>query len=332
MDSPDVQQVFFQHLKEKLPMHVSLVDEIADFLNISTDSAYRRIRGDKAVSFPELQKLCVRYKISLDSFFHLHGDSFVFTSQLKSNTETSFEEWIEILLAQLQLFDSYKEKHLYYLLKDIPPYVHFLMPELVRFKIFFWMKSILGYPALKGVRFDLHDVRYEKFEPIAKKITELYVRIPMTEIWNPESIDSTLRQIHFYREAGSFTNKAHIDVLYDRVEALVNHLEKQAECGLKFLPGSAPTTASAEYNLYVNELILGDNTIFVKLDNTRITFLNYAVLYIAYTQDERFNNVMNDNLTNLITKSMMISRSGEKEREKFFNKLREKITEYRSFR
>ena len=204
MESPDVQQLFFQHLKGKLPAHVSMVDEVAAFLNISTDSAYRRIRGDKAISFPELQKLCIQYKISLDSFLHLQSDSFIFTSTLKSNTENSFEEWIESVLGQLQLFNTYKEKHLYYLLKDIPPYVHFLMPELVRFKIFFWMKSILGYPSLKGVKFDLHDKRYEKFDTVARKITELYVKIPMTEIWNPESIDSTLRQINFYREAGSF--------------------------------------------------------------------------------------------------------------------------------
>ena len=82
----------------------------------------------------------------------------------------------------------------------------------------------------------------------------------------------------------------------------------------------------------MNELILGDNTIFVKLENARITFLNYGVLYVAYTQDERFNNAMSSNLNNLITKSTLVSRSGEKEREKFFNKLREKINEYRGFK
>ena len=329
MDSPGVQQLFFQQLKAQLPLHVSLVDEIAGFLNISNDSAYRRIRGEKPVSLPELQKLCIHYKISLDSFFHLQGDSFVFTTKLKPVTENSFEEWIEQVLTQLQLFNSYQEKHLYYLLKDIPPYVHFLMPELVRFKIFFWMKSILGYPSLKGVKFDLHDTRYDKFETITRKITELYVRIPMTEIWNPESIDSTLRQINFYREAGSFANRAHIDILFNTVEALVNHLEKQAELGLKFQVGTEPNTASAEYNLFVNELILGDNTIFVKLNSNCISFLNYGVLYVAYTQDERFNAAMSSNVDNLIMRSTLISRSGEKERGKFFNKLRDKINDYR---
>lgn len=329
MESSDVQQLFFQHLKGKLPAHVSLVDEIAGFLSISNDSAYRRIRGEKSISFEELQRLCSNYKISLDSFLHLQGNSFIFNGKLKSNSDNSFEEWIESLLEQLQLVNSYKEKHVYFLLKDIPPYVHFLIPELVRFKIFLWMKSILDYKSLRGVKFDLQDPRYNKFDAIAKKITDLYTRIPMTEIWNAESIDSTLRQINFYKEAGSFKNPADIKLLYLKVEDLVNHLEKQAELGLKFHVGQEPTSSSAEYRLYVNELILGDNTVFAKLDNSRITFLNYGVLQIVYTMDDRFNNAMGDNFDNLVKKSMMISQSGEKERFRFFNKLREKIYEYR---
>ena len=45
MDSTGAQQVFFNHIKGMLPPHISFVDEIAEELNISNDSAYRRIRG-----------------------------------------------------------------------------------------------------------------------------------------------------------------------------------------------------------------------------------------------------------------------------------------------
>ena len=332
MESPDVQQRFFQHLKGKLPGHISFVDEIAEFLGISNDSAYRRIRGEKPIGFDELQKLCRHYKVSLDSFLHLESNSFIFDSQLKTNNETSFEEWIENILVQLQYFNSFRDRHMYFLLKDIPPFVHFLVPELVKFKIFFWMKSILDYKSLKGVKFDLQDPRYDQFESTAKKITDLYIKIPMTEIWNAENIDSTLRQINFYREAGSFKNAADIDLLYARVEELVNHLEKQAEVGLKFPIGQEPGMSSALYRMYVNELILGDNTTFAELDGSRMTFLNYGVLFIVYTKDERFNEAMYDNLHNLIKKSTMISQSGEKERTRFFNKIREKIYEYRQLK
>jgi hypothetical protein len=332
MEPAGVQQLFFQHVKAKLPGHLSLVDEVAEFLNISNDSAYRRIRGEKPISFEELQKLCTHYEISLDSFLHLQSDSFIFKGKLKSDSENSFEDWLENVLAQLQFFNSYQRKHVYFLMKDIPPYVHFLIPELARFKYFFWMKSILHYKSLGGVKFSLDDPRYDKYDLIVKKMIDLYLKIPMTEIWNIESIESTLRQIAFYRDAGSFKNPSDVKLLYTKVEELINHLEKQAESGLKFNIGQEPTAYDSEYRMYVNELILGDNTIFVELDDTRITFLNYGVLFVVHTSDERFNSDMSENLDNLIKKSMMISKSGEKERVRFFNQLREKIYHYRDLK
>ena len=82
MDTANAQQLFFQHIKGKLPPHLSIVDEVAELLNISNDSAYRRIRADKPISFEELQKLCVHYKVSLDQFLNLQNDAFIFTGKL----------------------------------------------------------------------------------------------------------------------------------------------------------------------------------------------------------------------------------------------------------
>lgn len=67
-----------------------------------------------------------------------------------------------------------------------------------------------------------------------------------------------------------------IKLLYDKVEELINHIEKQADLGLKFNFGSEPNHDAAEYRMFVNELVLGDNTILAELDNTRITFLNHT--------------------------------------------------------
>jgi hypothetical protein len=38
-------------IRDQLPAHVSLVDEIADLLEISTGSAYRRIRADLKLNY-----------------------------------------------------------------------------------------------------------------------------------------------------------------------------------------------------------------------------------------------------------------------------------------
>ena len=113
--------------------------------------------------------------------------------------------------------------------------------------------------------------------------------------------------------------------LYEAVFALIDHLEKQAELGLKFGIGQKPLSNAARYNLYSNELILGDNTLLFELDNTRVTFLNHSVINYISTRDEAFNRSMHNNLQNLIRKSIPLSVSNEKERVLFFNRVREKI-------
>jgi hypothetical protein len=69
-------------------------------------------------------------------------------------------------------------------MKDIPPFVHFNVPELATFKCFFWLKSILHDKSLKGVNFSFKDTRYEKFRDTSKKAIEFYNKVPTTEIWN----------------------------------------------------------------------------------------------------------------------------------------------------
>jgi len=145
MDQPGVQQIFFQHVKSNLAAHLSLVDEVADLLNISNDSAYRRIRGEKPLSFEEIKKLCAHYQISLDQLFHLNNNSFLFSGPLTNNNNFGIELYLEHLLAQANYFNSFEHRELQYMGKDLFIFHCFGFHELTVFKIFFWMKSILHY-------------------------------------------------------------------------------------------------------------------------------------------------------------------------------------------
>src|SRR5664279_5523248 len=119
MDQPDVQQIFFQHIKSNLASHLSLVDEVADLLKISNDSAYRRIRGEKPLSIEEMKKLCEHYQLSLDQLFHLNNESFLFTGPLVNKDNFGIEMYLEHLLKQLNYFNSFERRELFYLSKDL---------------------------------------------------------------------------------------------------------------------------------------------------------------------------------------------------------------------
>ena len=56
-----IQVSFLNMVKEKTDPHVSFVDELADLLSISKDSAYRRLRGETLLSFEEISLISDKY-------------------------------------------------------------------------------------------------------------------------------------------------------------------------------------------------------------------------------------------------------------------------------
>ncbi|HQR02247.1 MAG TPA: hypothetical protein PLA61_15450, partial [Ferruginibacter sp.] len=60
-------------------------------------------------------------------------------------------------------------------------------------------------------------------------------------------------------------------------------------------------------------------------DLRKITFLNHSVINFISTTDIQFNSFMFGNMQNLIKRSTQLSQVGEKERYRFFNRLRDKM-------
>ncbi len=316
---------FFQSLKAAIPSYASLVNEIAETLNVSVDSAYRRIRGEKLLDFDEIKRLCERFNISLDKFFSLESDAILFQGKLNCYHEDAFRNWMEDVLAQLNLVNSFQHRHVYFLVKDMPPFHHYYHPLLAGFKFFFWMKSILYYDSLKNEKFTLDKNYFAPYQELTNKILKVYNKVPTSEIWNEEGLHTTLRQIEVYQEMGIIPDPEIALQLYNCVLEAIDHLEKMAETGKKSMFGHTPTEESAEYRLYLNEIVLGDNTFMAEIGDTKITYLNHSVLYFVGSTDQRFNDGIFKNLDNLMKKSTLISGTGEKDRKQFFNRLRKKV-------
>ncbi|TDQ18919.1 hypothetical protein DFQ04_0730 [Algoriphagus boseongensis] len=321
----NAQSQFFSAIKGSIPPYASLVDEISEVLNLSMDSAYRRIRGEKLLDFDEILTLCQKFNISLDKFFSQDSKSIVFQGTVNTYQEDAFKIWMEDVLAQLNLVNSFSKRHVFFLVKDMPPFHHYYHPLLAGFKFFFWMKSILYYESLKNEKFTLDKNYFAPYQEITNKIIKVYNKVPTSEIWNEEGLTTTLRQIEVYHEMGLIPEPNVTLKLYQCVLEVIDHLEKMAELGKKCAFGQPPTEDSGDYQLYLNEIVLGDNTFMAEIGDTKITYLNHSVLYFVGTQDQKFNEAIFKNLDNLMKKSTLISGTGEKERKQFFNKLRKKV-------
>lgn len=324
MDNTPAQLLLFNQIKVKLPPHLSFVDEIAELLNISNDSACRRIRGEKPISLDEIQILSNKYKISIDQLLRMQNNTVIFAGNKVDSTTFTFNDYMQDLVNSLGLFKTLKNAQIYFFNKDVPLFHFMQFPELSAFKFFFWKRTLIGYPDLAKQQFTGEENDPQILQQ-AQSVIRQYVQIPSTEIWTEESIHVTIRQIEFYRHTNIFAGKEILHKVYAQLEELLNHVEMQAERGRKFIYNQQSAPEGAPYQIYINECLIGDNSIFVKGDDRQIAYLNHNGLNFMATQDAGFCEYTFKNLQNIISKSTHISLVGEKEKSMFFNTLRKKI-------
>jgi hypothetical protein len=320
----NIQDYLFQRIREKLAPSASLVDVVSDLLNVSTDSAYRRIRGETPLILEETAILCRHFSLSLDTLLSISSSTVAFTPIELNNSLYSFEQYLQDILKSFKYIDSHGQKNITYLTKDVPLFYHFMQRPLFAFRYFFWMKSILQHPDFIGLKFSL-DYLPSHIERTGQEILKLYNQIPSTEIWNTECVNSVIGQIEYYREAGYFNSDEDVEMVYDALRKTLDHLKDQAEYGCKFLPGENPLSKKSNYGLFYNRVVLGDNTILVETDEKKTLYLIYDVLNYMVTQDERFCQEVYAKLKMLIRRGTIISNVSEKQRSVFFNILLRKI-------
>ena len=321
----NLQHQLFRHLKESLPQHLSLTDELCDLLDLSADSVYRRIRGEKPITLLELKRICEHYQLSVDRLLQLQNESVIFQAPGLNGAAGGLADYLKGMLGQFQYFNSFKVRELQYLCKDIPFWYFYLFPEMGAFKTFFWTRNIHNDPELSHQQFSMKEYSYTDCFTLGQKILLAYNEIPSVEIWNLESIHSTINQIAYYRDAGIFKSVEDLDAVINSFYRMIDHLELQAEKGQKFVPGASDISYRSNVQFYINELILGNNTILLHLDNKRLSIITHSVLNYLMTNDDRFAEKSFSTLNSLVTRSTLVSRTGEKDRNKFFNILREKV-------
>lgn len=325
METTELQQQLFNRLKETLPPHISLVDELCELLDLSADSVYRRMRGEKPITLDELKIICEHYRLSVDQLLQLKNESVLFHAPGLNETGQSFEDYLDAMLGQFCYFNSFKNKEMKYLSKDIPFWYFYLFPEMAAFKSFFWVKTINNDSSLAGKKFSFAEYPYTECFEKGQQLLKEYNEIPSEELWNLESINSTINQIAYYREAGHFADAEEEEAVINSFQQLLDHLQAQAEQGVKFMPGATDVSHRAPIQFYVNELILGNNTILLQLDSQRLSAVTYSVLSYLVSSDARLAQKTFDTFNVLLSRSSLISNTGEKERNRFFNHMRQKV-------
>ena len=322
----DVQTSILEAVQEKLDPAISFADELADCLSISKDSAYRRIRGDTLFDIAEVEILTRKFDLSLDKIFKLEKSTISFNTESINLTDFTFENYLESVYTNLALIQRLDEKDLYFSARDIFPPHYYQIPELSAFKLYFWLKSYVSHPDFRDIDFDLTNLppSLESALVTARKTWNAYLKIPCTEIWTYETANITLRQIEYCRQAGHI-NQRDSGILCQKFRELTQHIEHEAELGRKFTINSTAYEEGAAYNLYFNEVALGDNSILFKMGEKKMAFIVYSSINYLATADDKFCNMLEAHFDNTMKHAILISETSEKIRNSFFKKLLNKI-------
>jgi hypothetical protein len=331
VDEPkQIQLALFERIRLGLHPDESLVDVISEVLELSDDSSYRRIRGEKLLRFEELRKLALHFRFSLDETLlgDTHGMFFEYKSVRRSNLD--FKVYYTELAETIERISRAPNAHMLYAAWDVPIFHYFEFPMLMLFKTFFWRRTVWNDPSMEGVDFKLDKLMNELGPALSEegdRVVNAYISFPSTEVWHRWTLESTLKQIEFCVESGFFVHDGDAERLLEELYRMVEHVEDQAKSGYKFRYGRKPEMKVPNFKLYMNEVFFLNNTIIATGDNLREVYVVHESVNFMHTTNPKFCQETAEWMEAQTRKSDLLTNSSERLRNKFFKGLYAEIEE-----
>jgi hypothetical protein len=319
-----LQLYLFEEIQNRFPRRADAVETLSKLLNLGVDAVYRRMRGHSTLSSDEIMLLAKHFKVSLDKFIFAQSDTVVFTFNPFSQTVKSFEDYLHTIDADLKILTKLPEIKIMDAWTEIPFFYYIYFPELFCFKFYVWGRTIWNFKYLQTKKFTLDIIPIPVIQQ-AEQILARYRQIPSTQLWSLSIVDNTLTQIEYHVNSGSFANPADALLLCNRVLQLAEHMEQMAVYGKKIPVGGNADRGGAELELFHNEMLSTNNTIFVQSLAGRAVYTTISNPNFLKTSDDQMCTYTDEWFKNVINKSRLISKSGESGRRFFFDRLRKRI-------
>lgn len=316
-----IQLAFVQKLKELAPSNASLADEIAELLNVSADSAYRRLRGETSISLDEAVAICNHFKVPFSAFTESLAGLVTFRYKQLDDDMESMRQYLMGLEQTLDMLLLANERKIVYGMVDIPILHQLGYREIGSFKLYYWMRALMGVKSLDGQKFSPNLIPAD-MQRVGHSIVAKYKKVPSIEIWSDDLLFPTLKQIEYSWDSGWFENEAAAIEVCESLRSMLKEAQIMAEKGTKLI---ADADAPQNFQIYFSELLIGNNTIMAWADNLRAVYLSHHTFNNINTTNEQFCDETEAWLEKHIKKATLISGTAEKQRVKFFNLLERNI-------
>lgn len=305
-----LQQVLLESIRETLSKDSSLNEVVATALEISYDAAHRRTSLKSKLSIEEGVTLAKYCNISLDELFGLAHQQYVAVEKTKEiSNEVELQQYFENSYQSLLPLLDRKDCQVYYSAKDIPLFYTLQDNRLSHFKCYVWLKLL--DKKFRNIHFDTYVPQLSTLQA-AKRLGGLYSNLQASEIWDITTINSTLKQIHFYYKAGQLSLSTALE-LCEELKQLLN------EISVKVISKKTP------FQLYYNELLLMNNNVLVMTPEKQSLYVPTSMLAYYVTSDKQTCAQAKSYFEKQFQHSKLLNASGEKEQNTFYHKMMQKV-------
>ena len=106
----EIQKAFLARVKSVLPANVSFVDELAELLNTSNDSAYRRLRAETFLSIDEIALICAHFKVPFETQTQTNSNNVSFNYFKLEGKEENFKHWLVTMRDNVKRISDSKDE------------------------------------------------------------------------------------------------------------------------------------------------------------------------------------------------------------------------------
>jgi hypothetical protein len=295
------QVIFFNDISAALPDHQNLAQNVADVLKISTNEAYKKIRGLSNLSLPQLITLANAFETPF-SYRPGKAASVNFNYLYVNRDTPDMLGYVKDLLQNLKAIQQRKHKHIIITTDDIPIFHFFKYPELTCFKLFFWADN-------SSVTFDQQLVN-DEIVAVAQELNRIYLEIPSTEIWSKDAVLGTIDQIRYAFEAGHIKDRSLAVKIVEQVRYCL------ADMNMYAISAKKTIDPQHSFNWHHSD-VLGGLVYLVEFNDSMWCYNRFNTFNYLKTDDQFYCGQTKHWMQGLIKKSVAFSGQGEKHRNKF---------------
>lgn len=308
------QKGFLEEIKQKHDIKNAFPIILSEILNISTDSAYRRLRGQTPLILPEIIKICQHFEVTF-SYGSVNPSSPKINFFYKSlcGFENPFEDLAACfndLKDNLEKIKSDPETIIYLTLTDLPIFYLSNYKELAKFRLKVWFNEMTGQNVSNE---EMYSESLTKVTRILGEVQKLLESINSVEIWSDHSINNLIESILYYYQTGELSCIKEADVLFDQLSCLLEDKYKNDD------------EEFAVNDIYWSEVELSNGYMIAEANGVKLSMIKLFSINSIFT----YESVIYDDLKRWIglriKNSVLISRSNRKQRHLFFSKMLEKV-------